>query len=164
MSFLVFCLVEVSLFCFERSVLTLFRRASVSPPSPGLSPIFYFQCFPFTQVCFTNYCEYCISSLFLRPMGVFFWRSHPHVPVPILYIAISCTHLLLKILFKIPILIGYRSPLLWWRDTVCYIESILVSIRFSACQHIFQSVVLLVLVYNFADFHQEVMGPQNPHK
>ena len=30
----VFCLAEVSLFCFDRSVLTLHRRASIPPPSP----------------------------------------------------------------------------------------------------------------------------------
>ena len=30
----VFCLVEVSLFCFDTSVVTLYTRASVTPPSP----------------------------------------------------------------------------------------------------------------------------------
>ena len=30
----VFCLAEVSLFCFDRSVVTLLRRASVTPPYP----------------------------------------------------------------------------------------------------------------------------------
>ena len=42
----VFCLPEVSQFCFDRSVVTLFRRPAVTPPSPPL--IFYSQCFPFT--------------------------------------------------------------------------------------------------------------------
>ena len=32
----VFCLAEVSLFCFDRSVVTLHRRASVTPPFPPL--------------------------------------------------------------------------------------------------------------------------------
>ena len=51
-----FCLAEVSLFCFDRSVVTLYRRASVYTTLP--SPISCSQCFPFT------YCEYrtCISS------------------------------------------------------------------------------------------------------
>ena len=32
----VFFLAEVSLFCFDRSVVTLQRRASITPPSPPL--------------------------------------------------------------------------------------------------------------------------------
>ena len=49
----VFCLAEFSLFYFDRSIVTLHRRASVTPPSPPLD---------FVLIVFPP-CEYRISSL-----------------------------------------------------------------------------------------------------
>ena len=59
----VFCLAEVSLFCFDRSVVTLLRRASITTV-PSLR--FSTQCFPFTLA---SYCEYRISSFSTKPVN-----------------------------------------------------------------------------------------------
>ena len=55
----VYCPAEVGLFCFDKSVVTLFRRASVDTTLPSFRfPTFSVFLYPHIG----NYCEYCISS------------------------------------------------------------------------------------------------------
>ena len=55
----VFCLMKVSPFCFDQSVAPLFRRASVTPPSPLSNLVLsVFSLCP----CFASCYKYCISS------------------------------------------------------------------------------------------------------